>query len=66
MRGEGGRGEARGAMFSSNLPFTYISQAIWYTEITTSIFIQLIPHLFCPFYLILLMTKGEQWITVSK
>lgn len=62
---EGGREEMR-IWFFSNLPFTCISQAVQYIEITLSIFIQLIPYVFSPLHLLLLMAGVEQWIIISK
>lgn len=66
IQGEGGREEVREMLYFSNLPFTCTSQAAQYIEITLSTFIPLIPYLFSPLYLILLMARVEQWITVSK
>lgn len=64
QRGWKGRGEGN-AVFAS-LPFTCITQAMQYIEITLSIFIHLIAHLFNPLCLILLMAGVEQWFTISK
>lgn len=61
MGGKRGSGEGCGGFLSS---FTEVRRATGSPHITTFTFIQLI--LLNPFCLILLMAKGEQWITVSK
>lgn len=60
------KGRDEGNAVFASLPFTCITQAVQYIEITLPIFIHLIPYLFNPLCLILPMAGIEQWFTISK